>query len=603
MRTRSFGARDPTGAAAFLVTSALKPNQTKPNQAKPGQTRQLAQLIRAKSLIGLGAATCKTDSLAVALYRRGCPLASTWTETKSETKPENQFSVWPSLEHTSNRIRQDNCRDSSILHSILSALSPRQNGKSTPREEQGRQGRAADELDRQEAGLVGQNDREELEERKSREYEQWTGKRGGTNRLSGGYPGAITAFSAGLAGWRFCAYSPNPTQKKVESGKRKVHLRWTRLTERKTKNSTVLLAVNLLLTLTTLLWDPEFDDTLRNWGAPGTGTDGLAWYPTDFTRDIQPIACHSHNDYWRRVPLFSALRNGCTSVEADVWLFDDAAPELYVGHNRASLTRNRTFASLYIDPLVKILEGQNAGTDFSSNNNDNGTRRNGVFDVDPAQTLTLLIDVKTAGPETWPAVLAQLQPLRDRGWLSFVSDGELHTRPVTVVGTGNTPFDLLTRNSTYRDAFFDAPLDTMWETPFSPSPSPSPPSPPHDNPPCAATPPSHPSSFSSSSSSPQDQGHTGTTPSSSFTPLNSYYASAPFSRAVGRTWRGRLTPKQIATIRGQVRGAHRRGLKVRYWDTPSWPMGLRNHVWDVLVREGVDVLNVDDLRGVSRGVW
>ncbi|KAJ5046799.1 uncharacterized protein L3040_004024 [Drepanopeziza brunnea f. sp. 'multigermtubi'] len=358
---------------------------------------------------------------------------------------------------------------------------------------------------------------------------------------------------------------------------------------------TVLLAVNLVLTLTTLLWDPEFDDTLRNWGAPGTGTDGLAWYPTDFTRDIQPIACHSHNDYWRRVPLFSALRNGCTSVEADVWLFDDAAPELYVGHNRASLTRNRTFASLYIDPLVKILEGQNAGTDFSSNNNDNGTRRNGVFDVDPAQTLTLLIDVKTAGPETWPAVLAQLQPLRDRGWLSFVSDGELHTRPVTVVGTGNTPFDLLTRNSTYRDAFFDAPLDIMWETPLPPSPSP--PSPPHDNPPCAATPPSHPSS------SPQDQGHTGTTPSSSFTPLNSYYASAPFSRAVGRTWRGRLTPKQIATIRGQVRGAHRRGLKVRYWDTPSWPMGLRNHVWDVLVREGVDVLNVDDLRGVSRGVW
>jgi hypothetical protein len=30
---------------------------------------------------------------------------------------------------------------------------------------------------------------------------------------------------------------------------------------------------------------------------------------------------------------------------------------------------------------------------------------------------------------------------------------------------------------------------------------------------------------------------------------------------------------------------------------------LRNHVWDVLVREGVDVLNVDDLRGVSKQVW
>jgi hypothetical protein len=56
-------------------------------------------------------------------------------------------------------------------------------------------------------------------------------------------------------------------------------------------------------------------------------------------------------------------------------------------------------------------------------------------------------------------------------------------------------------------------------------------------------------------------------------------------------------------IRGQVRGAHRRGLKARYWNLPSWPLGLRNHVWDVLVREGVDVLNVDDLRGVSRIAW
>lgn len=29
---------------------------------------------------------------------------------------------------------------------------------------------------------------------------------------------------------------------------------------------------------------------------------------------------HSHNDYWRDVPLFSALSHGVTSVEADVWL-------------------------------------------------------------------------------------------------------------------------------------------------------------------------------------------------------------------------------------------------------------------------------------------
>jgi hypothetical protein len=34
-----------------------------------------------------------------------------------------------------------------------------------------------------------------------------------------------------------------------------------------------------------------------------------------------PVGCHSHNDYWRRVPLYSALQAGCIGVEADVWLF------------------------------------------------------------------------------------------------------------------------------------------------------------------------------------------------------------------------------------------------------------------------------------------
>jgi len=275
-------------------------------------------------------------------------------------------------------------------------------------------------------------------------------------------------------------------------------------------------------------------------------------------------------------------------VESDVWLFDN---ELYVGHNTASLTRNRTFQSLYVNPLVQILEQQNTPTDFY-----NGTSH-GVFDTDPGKSLTLLVDVKTSGAETWPWVIKQLQPLRERGWLSYVENGELHMRPVTVVGTGNTPFDVLTKNATYRDAFFDAPLDKMWE--------------PHKT---ADTPESFSDSESASDSEVENnppststhnlgQGLSGTTPHSQFTPLNSYYASVSFNSAVGRIWRGRLNPRQIGIVRGQIRGAHRRGLKVRYWDTPAWPLGLRNHVWDVLVREGVDVLNVDDLRGVSRIAW
>jgi hypothetical protein len=73
-------------------------------------------------------------------------------------------------------------------------------------------------------------------------------------------------------------------------------------------------------------YDEKF---LPNWGAAGHFGEGLKDYPTDATRDVTPIPCHSHNDYWRRVPFWDAIHWGCTSVEADVWLFDD---ELFVGY-------------------------------------------------------------------------------------------------------------------------------------------------------------------------------------------------------------------------------------------------------------------------------
>ena len=347
-----------------------------------------------------------------------------------------------------------------------------------------------------------------------------------------------------------------------------------------------LLLINLSLGIATMVWNGDVDHALQNWGREGTGTEGLSWYPTDFTRDIQPIPCHSHNDYWRRVPLFSALRAGCTGVEADVWLYDE---DLFVGHNTASLQRNRTFQSLYVNPLVKILTDQNTPTDFY-----NGTGH-GVFDTDPGKSLTLLVDVKTEGATTWPWVLAQLEPLRERGWLTFMDNGTVNMRPITVVGTGNTPFDVLTRNHTYRDAFFDAPLTEMWE--------------PHHNNPNGAPPDAIDQDDDANPrpviKAPENvgQGLSGVLPTDEFSTLNSYYASASFNDAVGRMWRGHLSPKQIKIIRGQVRGAHKRGLKARYWDLPSWPLGLRNHVWDVLVKEGVDILNVDDLRAASRQVW
>lgn len=366
----------------------------------------------------------------------------------------------------------------------------------------------------------------------------------------------------------------------------------------------LLIILNLLFSLATFLQLPGQSDPLSGWGKPGTTSEGLSWYPTDFLRGVIPIPCHSHNDYWRKVPLFSALYTGCISVEADVWAFDD---ELYIGHNTASLTGNRTFQSLYVNPLVTILERQNPTTSFY-----NGSSH-GVFDTDSEQTLTLLVDLKTDGAETWPLVLRQLEPLRQRGWLSYVENNMVHRRPITVIGTGETPFDILTSNGTYRDAFFDAPLDQLWERPdqveektiqtgmdkigddrevsrennlVTRS---------------AIAPPNDPQL--SGTGQRRGQGNSGTSPADSYTPLNSYYASTSLNEVIGTVWWGKLSNEQVDLIRGQIRGAHHRGLKVRYWDTPSWPTSLRNYIWDLLLQEGADVLNVDDLEAVRTEIW
>ncbi|MCJ1431345.1 Altered inheritance of mitochondria protein 6 [Xylographa pallens] len=377
---------------------------------------------------------------------------------------------------------------------------------------------------------------------------------------------------------------------------------------------TVLGLVQLLSIVAGLLsrFSPgKIPDFLDFWDRKGQPGYRLGAWPTDFTRDIRPIACHSHNDYWRTVPLYSALSAGCISVEADVWLFDE---ELFVGHSTSSLTRNRTLKALYIDPLMEILSKQNPVTEFHPNSN---ASLNGVFDTDPTQTLTLLIDFKTAGSATWPYVVKALEPLRSANYLTYHNGTILTPGPITIVGTGNTPLSHVTSNSTNpsHDIFFDAPLSEMWESPTTSDPDPGPSLRQGEDSAQEDSKLSHtskrhksPSTYHKEPSKAlEERIATGNTPvlpqPDIYSPENSYYASVAFVKAIGRMWRMRLSEQQMALIRGHIRGAHRRGLKVRYWDLPDWPIGLRNYVWDVLMREGVDVLNVDGLTAASKWDW
>lgn len=324
---------------------------------------------------------------------------------------------------------------------------------------------------------------------------------------------------------------------------------------------------------------------------------GLTSWPTDSTADIHPIACHSHNDYWRKEPLFSALSVGCTGVEPDVWLFND---DLFVGHTIASLSSNRTLRSLYIDPLLKILDKQNPTTEFHP---DLDKPRNGVFDTAPRQTLVLLIDFKNDGDAIWPYVDAQLQPLREKKYLSYFNGTEVIEGPITVVVTGNAPWNRVVADPSYRDMFFDAPLDLMANV-VDPDSSSTLEDISIDKTPNANN--------SDTPAATQGQGRSGAAPSNpmAYTRANSYYASVSFKRAIlgfpipiQYPWRSTLTKKQMELIRTQIAGAHKQGLKVRYWSVPAWPKGLQEYLFRVLVREGVDYLNVDDLKAAKEGNW
>lgn len=267
----------------------------------------------------------------------------------------------------------------------------------------------------------------------------------------------------------------------------------------------------------------------------------LYTYPTDLTQGIVPISIHSHNDYWRPVPFYSALSVGAMSVEADVWLINGT---LHVGHELSALTNARTFHNLYVSPILDTLQRQNpANSSFVQ-----GPTRNGVYDTAGAQTLYLFVDVKTDGPTTWPAVVKALQPLRSAGYLTTVNGSTVTSGPVTVIGTGNTPLNQV-QGVSQRDYFYDAPLPTLNST-FS-----------------------------------------------NITSLVSPIASTDFAVQFGDVRNETFNANQTALLEAQIKTAHSKGIKVRYWDQPGWPIGTRNAVWRILWEAGADLLNVDDLEG------
>ncbi|CAD0093959.1 unnamed protein product [Aureobasidium mustum] len=320
----------------------------------------------------------------------------------------------------------------------------------------------------------------------------------------------------------------------------------------------------------------EFDIVFKNGPASTFSASRFENRQYSFLHNVLPVPCHSHNDYWRRTPLYAALGSGCISVEADVWLFDD---DLFVGHSIKSLNSVSTLRSMYLDPLHRILEAANAESAIGGVATDG---KQGVFATYPTQTLVLLVDFKTEGPETYSKLHEQLQGFRNSGWLTHWNGTDRVERPITIVVSGNAPFDIIANaNTTYRDVFYDAPLTSL-EADGDPT----------------TTSASGNASAQTSSLSTQDM------LKYKYNPSNSWYASSNLKTVEHgiASWFA-VTPDEIEKLGQHMRQAELRGLRSRYWGTPRWPRSLRDQIWQILLQQGASILNVDDLRAARKGSW
>lgn len=253
---------------------------------------------------------------------------------------------------------------------------------------------------------------------------------------------------------------------------------------------------------------------------------------------------------------------GCTGIEADVWLTEDGQ-DLLVGHDRAALAPQKTLKDMYLDPLMGILDLRNPNM---VEGRDAREQAAGVFKSRGQTPVVLMIDVKENATAIWNIVLEQIESFRRNGYLRRYENGTVWPGPLVVVGSGELQLDTLTASRYkdvpyygYHDTFLDAPLGDLCE-------------------------------------------ETAMRWTETYNTSNSYYASVAFEEAFGSARTG-FSGKQLRTLRTQIHVTQSSGLYSRYWDTPQWPINYRDYVWDTLTREGVGMLNVDDVDSAAKQSW
>ncbi len=148
---------------------------------------------------------------------------------------------------------------------------------------------------------------------------------------------------------------------------------------------------------------------------------------------------HAHNDYEHNRPLYDALDNGFTSVEADVHLIDG---KLYVSHDPPKDLKNTPLLEdLYLKPLLKRSQ-ENNGRIYPG--------YDGPF--------YLMVDFKTKAEDTYLALDVLLK--KYSSMLSTInSEGVEDAKAVKVFISGNRPIQQVMNAETKYAGLDGRPLD------------------------------------------------------------------------------------------------------------------------------------------------
>jgi hypothetical protein len=134
---------------------------------------------------------------------------------------------------------------------------------------------------------------------------------------------------------------------------------------------------------------------------------------------------HAHNDYRHHRPLLSALDQGFTSVEVDIWPYQgrDGVHNLVVGHDEVDLEGWRTLRGLYLEPLARRVAEYGA--------------------VQPGydRPFQLLVEIKSDPELSWELLEAELDEYRHM--LTRFEGDRIEPNAVTVVISGKPPREKL----------------------------------------------------------------------------------------------------------------------------------------------------------------